>query len=855
MDLARKESEWSQRYQDLQTQTLSAQNSEEALQKKLLKYKKEVFKLRASIATIEDSHKARWKELESILKSSNLNSVSSSSPVSKSLPNSPPLFVAPASRSAHILSGKLQKWFEQCQGAQTTDTVDRSLRSNRHSRYDRDRSANNDSEELYNATPTPPTPKCGGPPLPASGMSAFGRSQFGAECDNDLQEVDLFSGGLGQEPDERAADQAVEPTVQNNSKQHSSCAHSVALEAEGNSQQGTTNSNTSPKLGTAITNSSIASPRPPSTASPQPVLSSSALSSAATSATAAGESVPAGTLVCGNIGQAADETGQQAAEQDNMPGDMSSPEDNQSPSEPFSPAVVGFPPQTHSTPQVERIATKSSASNVLANENIPEMSKSVQPAAVADGNRSEGGARQTDQIDDEVIDLTDESARRARQLPPAQNARSWQHNGRQDGQNRAVTSRTVANVSSRPTSTCKSSKRRNFSASKASEGSEGSEGSDEGWTAKLPSSSLASSTTQSPKHTRRTTSTHNYALSRSRSSVAGARRTTTNLIHDPKTKPTRPILRLQGSPTNVLSNAHPLNSMHNCNTDTHSSHQHQQTNHLSSNRAYSPNQELRQRNGRQRQRGSSFLPGSRLENNGNGPNTQDSDEENQPVLHKRQKFSRVSMSRYPNSDNEVVDVSELNSDASSDSPPPPPLGRHPSAKPNSMSFMSSMSSRQAGVDPTVRTKRTHPHSDRSHRHKSDSRIQQKHHHNEHQHQSESHSHHHHHSNDSSSNHNHTNNRNSVWGSHNPRVDPFVATERHKDVRETMKGVACSQCDDWYDAVQAYAPDGDREAMCNHVSRHRFHFTPPKTPPGYWDVCTPMSPLTASAAPSKVSSLQ
>lgn len=75
---------------------------------------------------------------------------------------------------------------------------------------------------------------------------------------------------------------------------------------------------------------------------------------------------------------------------------------------------------------------------------------------------------------------------------------------------------------------------------------------------------------------------------------------------------------------------------------------------------------------------------------------------------------------------------------------------------------------------------------------------------------------------------------------------FAQVVRSKTERETMNGFACSQCDKWYDAIKDSVRVSKAEkSMCNHSSRHRHHGSPPLTPAGYWDVCSPAAPMTAA----------
>lgn len=59
----------------------------------------------------------------------------------------------------------------------------------------------------------------------------------------------------------------------------------------------------------------------------------------------------------------------------------------------------------------------------------------------------------------------------------------------------------------------------------------------------------------------------------------------------------------------------------------------------------------------------------------------------------------------------------------------------------------------------------------------------------------------------------------------------------------MGGYACSQCDEWYDALSTTLGPRPSGELCDHASRHRYHHAPPQTPPGYWEVCSPAAPTT------------
>jgi len=53
--------------------------------------------------------------------------------------------------------------------------------------------------------------------------------------------------------------------------------------------------------------------------------------------------------------------------------------------------------------------------------------------------------------------------------------------------------------------------------------------------------------------------------------------------------------------------------------------------------------------------------------------------------------------------------------------------------------------------------------------------------------------------------------------------------RDAEARKAMPGYSCTQCECWYKAV------GHEPGMCNDTSRHRMECSPPRTPPGFWDI--------------------
>ena len=60
--------------------------------------------------------------------------------------------------------------------------------------------------------------------------------------------------------------------------------------------------------------------------------------------------------------------------------------------------------------------------------------------------------------------------------------------------------------------------------------------------------------------------------------------------------------------------------------------------------------------------------------------------------------------------------------------------------------------------------------------------------------------------------------------------------RKKAERQTLKPHACAECGKFIDAIMEEDKDGvynRHETMC--ASRHRHRFTPPDTPPDFWEL--------------------
>ncbi|EGG16959.1 hypothetical protein DFA_07940 [Cavenderia fasciculata] len=56
--------------------------------------------------------------------------------------------------------------------------------------------------------------------------------------------------------------------------------------------------------------------------------------------------------------------------------------------------------------------------------------------------------------------------------------------------------------------------------------------------------------------------------------------------------------------------------------------------------------------------------------------------------------------------------------------------------------------------------------------------------------------------------------------------------RNQEERQQLQGYECEHCKEFYDAV--LGDDYDKKLLLNQCSRHRKDYTPPSTPPGFWD---------------------
>jgi len=83
---------------------------------------------------------------------------------------------------------------------------------------------------------------------------------------------------------------------------------------------------------------------------------------------------------------------------------------------------------------------------------------------------------------------------------------------------------------------------------------------------------------------------------------------------------------------------------------------------------------------------------------------------------------------------------------------------------------------------------------------------------------------------SSDDNNHNNDTN------NTKHFKYVAAVRKKAEREVLPGRECDHCKKFYDAIHGDGNDQvDRKKMVNDCSRHKHLYSPPPTPPHYWDV--------------------
>ena len=75
---------------------------------------------------------------------------------------------------------------------------------------------------------------------------------------------------------------------------------------------------------------------------------------------------------------------------------------------------------------------------------------------------------------------------------------------------------------------------------------------------------------------------------------------------------------------------------------------------------------------------------------------------------------------------------------------------------------------------------------------------------------------------------------------------YVESIRKKADREKLRGFACNECKKFYDAIGM-----DSTEICNHVSRHRYKFTPSSSDSEYWNLDSIPSPLLATQYRNKI----
>ena len=66
---------------------------------------------------------------------------------------------------------------------------------------------------------------------------------------------------------------------------------------------------------------------------------------------------------------------------------------------------------------------------------------------------------------------------------------------------------------------------------------------------------------------------------------------------------------------------------------------------------------------------------------------------------------------------------------------------------------------------------------------------------------------------------------------------FVEPIRKKAERENLQRAMCQIYQNFYDAVLEDDAKSTAEFWCNHIdnSRHWFHYVPPETPEGFWNI--------------------
>ena len=75
----------------------------------------------------------------------------------------------------------------------------------------------------------------------------------------------------------------------------------------------------------------------------------------------------------------------------------------------------------------------------------------------------------------------------------------------------------------------------------------------------------------------------------------------------------------------------------------------------------------------------------------------------------------------------------------------------------------------------------------------------------------------------------------------PFVQPYHrGPVRKKQDRAKLPGHSCKQCEAFLAAACKGLSKEDQDFLRDKCSRHRAHFKPPKTPPGFWDLSFPDS---------------
>uniref|UniRef100_A0A7N0T6C5 DNA endonuclease activator Ctp1 C-terminal domain-containing protein n=1 Tax=Kalanchoe fedtschenkoi TaxID=63787 RepID=A0A7N0T6C5_KALFE len=72
----------------------------------------------------------------------------------------------------------------------------------------------------------------------------------------------------------------------------------------------------------------------------------------------------------------------------------------------------------------------------------------------------------------------------------------------------------------------------------------------------------------------------------------------------------------------------------------------------------------------------------------------------------------------------------------------------------------------------------------------------------------------------------------------PKDYKYIEPVRKKAERDNLKGVECNQCKKFFDAVLPNGGSNYKNLRCEHhdgVSRHRYKYTPPMTPEGFWNI--------------------